>query len=193
MGVPTITEDKEKPMRVEERDRVVVDWFTGQNGQGSEPFEDQVDPEAMQRVMQSTLNRVALGGITDEDAQIITGISQHVEGGLFHQIARRRGGSWRLVAALADRVVQFEGLAKIHMAVAMQTQNMDIALALKSMSTLQRLEHILNVCGGESPAIRAIMAEGITRAQARVLAVWEKAPDDYLRDASRRMGGDYYG
>lgn len=180
-------------MRIDERERIVVDWFTGQNGQGSEPLEDQVDPEAMQRVLQRIVNRKALDGITDEDAQLITSISQHVDGGLFHQIARRRGGSWRLVAALADRIAQIEGVAKIHISTAMQVQNIEIGIALKSMSTLQRLEYIRKVCDEESPELQTLMAEGITRAQERVLAVWEKAPQDFLRDVNRRMGLDYYG
>jgi hypothetical protein len=143
--------------------------------------------------MQDTLNRAALGGITNEDAQLITGISQHVDGGLFHRIARRRGNSWRVVAALADRVVQFEELAKIHIAIALQTQNMDIVLALKSLGTFQRFKLIQQACEQEPPEIQDLMARGFEVAQDRALKVWEKAPNDYLSDTSRRMGMDYYG
>lgn len=181
---------KETETAMNER-QTIFDVLTGRNDQGTEPLDeeilDEVEPEAVQRVLEATLNRAALGGITDQDAQLITGISQHVDGGLFHNIARRRGSGWRLVAALADRVVQFEGLAKVHIAIALQAQNMDIALALKSLSTLQRLEFIMKACEAESPELQEFMARGIATAQDRVLRVWEKAPDDYLRDTSRRM------
>ena len=135
---------------VEEQQRTIFDFLTGRNGSGPEVLEE-VEPEVVERVMQDTLNRAALGGITNEDAQLITGISQHVDGGLFHRIARRRGSSWRLVAALADRVVQFEGLAKIHIAIALQTHNMDIVLALKSLSTFQRIRLIQQACEQDTP------------------------------------------
>lgn len=176
---------------MDEQERTIFNSFTGRNGSGPEALEN-IEPEAVERVMQNTLNRVALSGMSDEDAQLITGISHHVEGGLFERIARRRGSSWRVVAALADRVVQFEGLAKIHTAISFQTDNMVVVMALKTKSSVQRLKLIQQACAQESAELEELLGPGFEIAIEQVLEVWEKTPRNYWKDARRRMGGDLY-
>lgn len=169
----------------------LFDILTGRNGNGPEEVES-MEPADIERSMRAALNHAVANNLTTDDAFLITAISHHVDGGLFQRIARRRGSSWGVIAALADRIVQFEGLAKIHLEIAFQTQNMDIALALKSMSSLQRHDLVKKACERLDDDSKNIMYEGIAMAKDRVLRVWEKAPDDFLNDASRRMGADRY-
>ena len=121
--------------------KVMLDILTGRRGTAPEAIEE-LEPVDVERSLRETLNRAVTNDLTTDDAFVITAISQHVDGGLFQRIARRRGSSWSTTAALADRIVQFEGLAKIQIAIAMQAQNMDIGLGLKSMSSLERLDLI---------------------------------------------------
>lgn len=169
----------------------ILNILTGQNGASPEEIEN-VEPAEMERSLEDAINRAATKNLTDEDAFLISAVSHHVDGGLFQRVARRRGSSWRTTAALADRIVQFEGLAKIHLEIAFQTENMDLALALKIKSFLDRLDLIKKNCDQMEPDSRDIMYQGLAMAKERGLRVWEKAPNDFLRDASRRLGVDYY-
>ncbi len=87
--------------------------LAGANGFGSDSFSDD-DGEGVQRALTDLHARISRGGMSRGDAALVLGVSRHINARSFMETARRRAAAWRMISALANRVVEFEGLARIH-------------------------------------------------------------------------------
>jgi hypothetical protein len=90
-------------------------YLIGGNGHASAPTEENAKQVA--RKLQGLLASLERGReqLSRDDLDLLLGIGHHIERGTFDKIASRRGGSWRVVSALADRIVELEGTAILHM------------------------------------------------------------------------------
>ena len=158
----------------------------GDNGYGPHVFSfEEVDEVALQ--METALDSIVTRGMTEEDAHLIAGISQHIHHGTFTGIARRRGRAWRIVAALADRLIQFEGLAKIYLSGAACAVNLDAAVGVKLVYHSRRLDTLAAVTAQDTSETQAMLEQGIQESREFALRVWRDTRECYWTNFSNRM------
>lgn len=99
--------DEERRRRAQVRGKLA-----GNQGYGEQAFDE--DDAAVLEAELKNLYNSAQRGLDEKTSLLIAGVGRHIQKGTFRGIARRRGGVWRLISSLADRVNQFEALALIY-------------------------------------------------------------------------------
>jgi hypothetical protein len=158
----------------------------GGDGYGEQVFDEQELGEVQSQL--EDLFAEATRGITDETSTMVLGVCRHIHEGTFQAIASRRGRGWRHVSALADRFIEIEGQALIHLAAGAHGQDLARLLPLKALSTeltLDKYEEFVNRKG--SPKTQASMERILDRARENLELITDEMVKSYLAYATTTM------
>ena len=95
--------------------------------------------------------------MNSESAQMIEGFGAHINTGILTRILQKRGGAYRTVAPLADKIVELEGWGKLHLQAAALRADMVIIIEYKVLMTLQRMGKIEEILPHCSERMRGVM------------------------------------
>lgn len=159
----------------------------GVNGYGAHVFDDD-EAEALENELQA-LYRAASRGMDDRTAALIAGVGRHIQKDTFRGIARRRGGSWRMVSGLADRVNQFEGLALIYLIGGSIGTDLIKQAPIMALETHMQLDGVLALVQHRgSEQTREAMERLIAQLRDEVERITLSMISEYFDDFRRRMG-----
>lgn len=138
------------------------------------------------RELGNLLNR---SDLSRETSGIIESFGGHFNQNVLTRLLHRRGSSHRLQAPLADRVLEFEGWGKLHLAVAALQADMVPIISFKIMKVANRLDRMQQVSEKLSDESRELMQDVFDLGRKNLHRIAEELVESFGADAQNRLTG----